>query len=624
VTGILASATDELKMFTTRPELIGTQAAASATHWLAAQTAMTVMERGGNAFDAAVAGGFVLQVVEPHLNGAGGEVPILYWSEHERAARVINGQGCAPADATPAAYRQKGFEQVPGIGLLAAAVPGAFAAWMTLLLQRGTWHLCEVLAPAIAYARDGFPVVRRLSEAILGVRQLFVDEWTSSADTWLSSGRVPTPGSLMRLPVLADTFVRVIEEAQRSGPDRINVIRAAIRIWQEGFVAREIDEFCRTQTARDSSGERNGGLLRLDDMAQWRVSVDTPLAGTFGRYEVMKCGFWSQGPLFLQQLTMLWNAQLDKHPPQSAGFVHRVAEAAKLAFADRHAWYGVAPGARADAQQALLTSDYGVARWSLVDAARASRSLEPGNPLGIDIGLPDLTVSERTLRSADVRFGIGEPTFQALPPVAEWADRELFVGDTCHIDVIDRHGNMVAATPSGGWLSSSPTIPSLGFALGTRLQMTWFDEGLPNTLTPRVAPCTTLSPTLAMRDGEPYMVFGTPGGDQQDQWSTTFFLRHVLHGMNLQEAIDAPAFHAKHYPTSFWPRQTVLNRLSVESRFDAETIAQLRAWGHDVHVGDAWSEGRLCACSRIRDNQGRLVLRAAATPRGMQGYAVAR
>jgi gamma-glutamyltranspeptidase/glutathione hydrolase len=228
------------------------------------------------------------------------------------------------------------------------------------------------------------------------------------------------------------------------------------------------------------------------------------------------------------------------------------------------------------------------------------------------------------LLNADTRFGVGEPTFAALPPVSEWLDREVFVGDTCHIDVIDREGNMVSATPSGGWLSSSPAIPSLGFALNTRLQMTWLDKGLPGTVTAGVPPCTTLSPSLAMRDGEPYMVFGTPGGDQQDQWATAFFMRHAVHGMNLQEAIDAPAWHVDHFPASFWPRSTTLNRLTLESRFSEEIIHELRSAGHDVKVGGPWSESRMSACTRSTDREGRLVLRAAANARGMQGYAVGR
>jgi gamma-glutamyltranspeptidase / glutathione hydrolase len=609
-------------VITTRPEITGTFGVVSSTHWIASQVAMSVLERGGNAFDAAVAGGFALQVVEPHLNGPGGEVPILSWDGHKLES--LNGQGCAPAEATPTAFRKLGFEQVPGIGLLAATVPGAFASWLTLLREHGSWSLAEVLQPAVDYAENGFPASLRLCEAILGVRPLFLGEWRSSAAIWLDAGRVPLPGTLIRLPALAATYRRVVSMAQATAPDRTGTIDAAIGVWQEGFVAREIDAFCRREKVRDSSGERHGGLLRWDDMASWRPSVETPLIGTFGRYQVAKCGFWSQGPMSLQMLSMLGHAGLERYDPASADFVHFVAEATKLALADRLGWYGTAPGADSAAQAALLTRDYGRERWATIDGARALPSLNAGRPLNRPAPLPDLGVAARSLRTADVRFGIGEPTFQALPPVAEWSDREIFVGDTCHIDVIDRHGNMVAATPSGGWLSSSPAIPALGFALGTRLQMTWLDEGLATTLSPRVAPCTTLSPALALRDGEPYMAFGTPGGDQQDQWSTAFFLRHAVHGMDLQAAIDAPAFHVKHYPTSFWPRETVLNRLSIESRFSEPTIGELRARGHVVVVGGPWSEGRLCACSQRRDSKGRLVLKAAASPRFSQGYAVGR
>ncbi|CAN5625727.1 gamma-glutamyltransferase [soil metagenome] len=611
-------------MFTTRPEITGTFGVASSTHWLASQVAMGVLERGGNAFDAAVAGGFALQVVEPHLNGPAGEVPILFWSESAQRMASVNGQGWAPAQATPAAFKATGFEQVTGIGLLAATVPGAFPAWLTLLRDQGTWSLADVLAPAIGYARDGFPVVPRLSQAILGVRDLFLGEWTSSADVWLVDGRVPAQGSLFRWPALAATYTRIVEAAQREASTRTGEIDAAIRIWQQGFVAQEIDAYCRTQPVRDSSGERHTGLLRLDDMAEWQAEIEPPLTADFGRFTVAKCGFWSQGPMLLQQLAVLRHAGLARHEPGSAPFVHSVTEAAKLALADRLAWYGVAPDAQRHAQQALLTDDYARARWSQVDPAHASAQLRPGMPLGAAATLPDLGVSARTLRSADTRYGVGEPTFAALPPVAEWADREIFIGDTCHIDVIDRHGNMVAATPSGGWLSSSPAIPALVFALGTRLQMTWLDAGLANTLTPRVAPCTTLSPSLALRDGAPYMAFGTPGGDQQDQWSAAFFLRHALYGMNLQEAIDAPAWHVKHYPGSFWPRGTTLNALTIESRFDADVLERLGALGHTVTVGAPWSESRLSACTRERDRAGRIVLRAAANARGMQGYAVGR
>ena len=609
--------------FTTRPEITGTHGVVASTHWLASQTAMGVLERGGNAFDAAVAGGFVLQVVEPHLNGPGGEAPILLWSERERRMLSICGQGPAPAAASADAFRALGLQQVPGIGLLPATVPGAFAAWLTMLRDHGTWSLAEVLAPALGYARDGFPLIPRAVQAIVAVQDLFRQQWTSSAEVWLPGGQVPAPGALFRLPALAATYERIIRTAEGLAQTRSAVIDAAIQSWYRGFVAKEIDQYYRTEKVQDGTGERHSGLLRFEDLERWTPAVEAPLTLDFGRYTLAKCGFWSQGPAFLQQVGMLRHADLQQHAPHTAGFVHRIAEAAKLALADRLAWYGSAPGASRADQLALLSDDYLRQRWEGV-GERAAQQLQPGAPGGHLPRLPDLDVGRRSLLTADTRFGIGEPTFAALPPASEWLERELFVGDTCHIDVIDRHGNMVAATPSGGWLSSSPAIPALGFSINTRLQMTWLDEGLPNTVTPGVPPCTTLSPSLALRDGEPYMAFGTPGGDQQDQWSAAFFLRHAVHGMNLQEAIDAPAWHVDHFPSSFWPRQTILNRLSMESRFDPAVIEELRAAGHDVRVGDPWSEGRMSACSRIRDPQGRLVLRAAANPRGMQGYAVGR
>jgi gamma-glutamyltranspeptidase / glutathione hydrolase len=611
-----------LNEFTTRPEITGTFGVAAATHWLAAQSAMSVLERGGNAFDAAVAGGFVLQVVEPHLNGPGGEVPILLWSERERRMRSVCGQGCAPALATPEFFRREGLHMLPGIGLQPATVPGAFGAWLTMLRDYGTWSLADVLAPAIAYARDGFPLIPRAVQAIFSVQELFRREWKDSAATWLPGGQVPLPGALFTLPGIAATYTRVIETAQAAGGDRVRQIEAAIDAWYRGFVAREIDRYYTQEPVRDTTGKRNTGLLRYDDLAQWQASYDEPATLDFGRYTVAKCGVWSQGPVFLQQLSILRHAGLERFAPDSPEFVHRVVEAAKLALADRLAWYG--DPKFVDVPLADLLSDaYGAERFARI-GERAATALDPGHPGGRAPRLPDLTAAERTLAESDTRFGIGEPTFAELPPVSEWAEREIFTGDTCHIDVIDRHGNMVSATPSGGWLSSSPTIPALGFSLNTRLQMTWLDDGVPGQVQPGKRPSTTLSPSMALRDGEPYLAFGTPGGDQQDQWTVTFLLRHALHGMNLQQAIDAPSWHVDHFPASFWPRATKLNRLSVEGRLPEATVAALRAAGHEVVVGADWSEGRITACSRERDAAGRLVLRAGANPRGMQGYAVGR
>ena len=609
--------------FTTRPEIVGTFGVVSSTHWLASQTAMSILERGGNAFDAAVAGGFVLQVVEPHLNGPGGEVPLMLWSEKEQRMRVICGQGCAPALATPEYFQQKGLELIPGIGLLPATVPGAWSAWLTMLRDYGTMTLEEVLTPAISYAEKGFPLVPRVVQAITAVQDLFRAEWHSSRDVWLPHDSVPAPGALFQSTGLAKTYRKIIAEArEKGGGDRLKQIEAAHDIWYKGFVARAIDDYYTHTEIRDTTGQRNKGLLRYDDLANWRATYDEPITVDFGRYTVAKCGPWSQGATFLQQLTILRNAELHKHAPDSFEFVHHVAEAAKLALADRMVWLGD-PDFVDVPLAAMLSTDYGKQRFAQI-AAQASNSLRPGQPEGRTPVMPDLDLGERILAISDTRYGIGEPTFAALPPVREWADKEIFVGDTCHLSVIDQQGNMVSSTPSGGWLSSSPVIPELGFSINTRLQMTWLDTGLASQLQPRKRPTTTLSPSMALRDGKPYMAFGTPGGDQQDQWTLIFFLRHALYGMNLQEAIEAPSWHLDHYPSSFWPRTTTLNRITLESRMPEATLEQLRQAGHEVKVGAAWSEGRISACTREQGPNGQFILRAGANPRGMQGYAVGR
>jgi gamma-glutamyltranspeptidase/glutathione hydrolase len=608
--------------FTTRPEIKGTFGVVSSTHWIASQVAMGVLERGGNAFDAAVAGGFSLQVVEPHLNGPGGEVPILFWSEKEKRVLSLCGQGPAPKLANAQYFRDKGLDLVPGIGLLPACVPGAFSAWLTLLRDYGTWELGDILRPAIELASKGFPLVPRIVQAIVAVQDLFRKEWPDSAATWLPNDKIPDLNELFRLPAIAATYTRLINEANSKADTRRERIDAALSIWQEGFVAQSIDHYYKTHAVRDTTGERNSGLLRLEDMAEWRPAYEEPVTLQYGRYTVAKCGPWSQGPVFLQQLSLLRHFNVAGMDPYSSEFIHCLAESAKLAYADRLAWYGDPLAVRVPIQ-ALLSEEYSRKRAKLI-SGKASDILRPGSPEGHSPVLPDLKASERTLASSDIRFGVGEPTFADLPPVETWADKEIFVGDTCHLDVIDKQGNMVSATPSGGWLSSSPVIPELGFPITTRLQITWLEENLPGALRPGFRPTTTLSPSLALKDNQPYMVFGTPGGDQQDQWPLAFFLRHTTMGMNLQEAIDAPSWHINHFPGSFWPRATTLNHITLESRFNEACIAELRAAGHNVKIGDPWSEGRISACTREFTKNGHLLLRAAANPRGMQGYAVGR
>ena len=607
--------------FTTRPEIRGTFGVVASTHWLASAAGMGVLERGGNAFDAAAAAAFVLQVVEPHLNGPAGEAPIILWDRRRGAVEVICGQGVSPAGATIAAFKRLGLDLVPGTGLLAACVPGAFDAWMRLLLEHGTLSLADVLAPALGYAGRGYPVVARISAAIETMRPLFETEWPSSAAIYLPGGAVPAPGRLFRNPALAATYQRLLREAEAASPDRDGQIEAARRIWAEGFIAAAIDRFCRAEAMMDSSGRRHHGLLTGEDMARWRASVEAPLTHDYRGYTLCKCGPWTQGPVLLQMLALLDGFDLDAMDPTGPDFVHTVIECAKLAFADREAWYGD-PDVVDVPLAELLSADYARERRRLV-GEHASLELRPGAPGG----RPPRLYGGPT--GSGVGLGTGEPTVARAgtgePAAADLRidPRGMTVGDTCHVDVIDCWGNMIAATPSGGWLHSSPAIPELGFALGTRLQMFWLEEGLPLSLAPGRRPRSTLTPSFALKAGEPYMAFGTPGGDQQDQWSLLLLLHHLHHGMNLQEAIDCPAFHTEHMPSSFWPRAAKPGLLALEGRFPPATVAALRRRGHKVRLGEDWSEGRLSACAAERTQEG-VVLKAGANPRGMQGYAVGR
>jgi gamma-glutamyltranspeptidase/glutathione hydrolase len=566
--------------FTTRPELRGTFGMVASTHWLASGVGMSVLERGGNAFDAAVAAGFVLQVVEPHLNGPGGDVPVIFSSGGE--VRVLCGQGPAPAAATIDAYTARGLDLVPGVGPLAAVVPGAFDAWALMLRDFGTWELADVMAPAIAYARDGYPVVPGIVAGIRGAEELFRDEWPSSAEVYLPA---PEAGRLFRNVKLADAYGRLAQSPAGSREARIDAARDA---FYRGWVAEAVDEFF---AAED-------GLLTGEDMAGWTATLEAPVTLDYHGHTICKTGPWGQGPVMLQQLALLAGFDLAAMAPGE--LVHTVIECAKLAFADREAWYGD-PDFVDVPLAALLSAAYADERRALV-GAEASTELRPGSPGGLDPQLPPLAGGR-----AAAAAGSGEPTLG-------------LAGDTCHLDVADRHGNLVSATPSGGWLHGSPIVPGLGFCMGTRAQMFWLTEGLPNSLEPGKRPRTTLTPTLVLREGEPYMAIGTPGGDMQDQWQLGALLGHLVLGRNLQEAIDAPSFHSNHMPSSFHPRDMHLNELEIEERAGSETIDELRRRGHDVQVRPPWSLGRVSAVAREPDG----LLKAGANPRGMQGYAVGR
>jgi gamma-glutamyltranspeptidase / glutathione hydrolase len=542
----------------------------ASTHWLASQAGMSVLERGGNAFDAAVATGFVLQVVEPHLNGPGGEVPAILFSVDRDEPLVLCGQGVAPAAATIERFHELGHDLVPGTGVLAACVPGAFGAWLLLLRDFGTWRLGDVLEYAIGYADEGFPLVQGIRATIDRTESL-LSTWHGSRNLYLPA---PEVGKLFRNPALAATYRRIVDES--SGGSREDEIDRARRAFYEGFVAEEIGRFVALEE----------GLLTADDLAAWEPTIEEPATLEYAGLTVCKTQSWGTGPVALQQLALLRGYDLAEL--SEAEFVHVVTECAKLAFADRDALYGDGAHVRLDI---LLSEEYASERRALI-GEDASSEHRPGFGR-----LP------RVHAGIEAGVGSGEPS-----------------RGTVHLDIADRYGNVISATPSGGWLQSSPVIPALGWPLGTRAQMFWLEEGLPSSLRPGARPRTTLSPGLALRHGRPYLAWGTPGGDQQEQWALHAFIRHVDFGLDLQAAIDAPEFHTDHLISSFHPRGFAARSLALEGRVSSRTVADLQRRGHEVTLYPPWSLGRVSAVAREPDG----LLRAGANARGMQGYAVGR
>jgi gamma-glutamyltranspeptidase/glutathione hydrolase len=584
--------------FTTRPVIRGRRGVVTAGHYLAAQAGMRLLEAGGNAIDAGVAAGFALTVLEPHNCGIAGETPMLI--HHARSGRTVavSGQGTAPAAMTLEALRERGIRLIPGDGLLGATVPAAPDAWITALEQFGTLPLAQVLAPALELAEEGFAVNPAVCRAIAGSEIQFREEWPGSAAVWLPEGRVPEPGQRVRQSDWARSMRQLLTaERDAVGRGRSAGLQAARDAFYRGPIAERIAEFVRETPIQDASGEAHTGFLAYEDLASYRSRIEAPVSVEYRGLQVHKCGPWNQGPVFLQQLTLLEGFDLPGMGLNSPEYIHTVIECAKLAYADREFYYGD-PEFVSVPMQRLLSKEYAAERRALIDPGHASLALRPG---------------EAGPRPA--RLLLGD---QSIEPGAV-THPDGYLGDTTHLDVVDAEGNMIAATVSGAWIPSSPVIPGLGFPLGQRGQMFSLDPEHPNCVQPGKRPRTTLTPSLVHRDGQPWFAFGTPGGDGQDQWTLQFLLNVVDFGMDLQAAIDAPTFHSLHFPSSFYPRAQCPGRMAVEGRIPPETCAALEALGHEVVVLGDWSNGRVMGVQR---DSGSGFLLAAASPRGETAYAV--
>ena len=558
------------------PRVFGRKGAVAAEHYSAALAGIEILQQGGNAVDAACAAALVEGVVNPHMHTIGGELPMLISVPESARVVCINGNMMAPGKATPAAFRGLGHSAIPGEGVLAAGVPGALGAIVEVLSRFGRLRFEDVSARAIDLAKNGFPahsgLIRMHKSGIADNFDKFLG-WRGTATVYLPDGRIPKEGALIRNPALADMFSQLVR-AERAAKDRISGLGAVFDGFYRGEIAEQIVRFVKDK----------GGLLELSDFHRFAIPVENSVHVDFAGAEVHKCGPWNQGPALLQSLTILKQFDLRSLGHNTADYIHIVLEAIKLAFADREQYYGD-PDQIAVPMEALLSDDYGAARAKLIEN-RSNAEIRPGDPL----------------RSA------------ALLPAGERLGGAAWGAGTVHVDAMDTEGFTAAFTPSGGWIRSSEVIPALGFPLSMRLSNCYLEPAHhPNVVAPFKRPRTTISPSLAMKDGKPWMAFGSMGGDQQDQWQLQFLLNRIVFGMSLQEAIEAPKFSSEHFPGFFAPHDFFLNRVRLEPGIGTSVFEELRDRGHDLDIAPAWSEGFLCAAERNLESG---VLEAGCDPRG--------
>lgn len=564
---------------------MGTNGMVTSTHYLASVEGLRILQDGGNAVDASATMWFCLSLLKPHLIGVGGECPILLYLGDEEKVVAVNGQGPAPMAATIDWFKEQGYPLIPEDGFTPACVPGAFDAWMKTLEEYGSMGLPRILEPAIRIATHGFPMFPTLATFLSRLQKRFSEEWPTSASIYLKEGRAPLVGELQNNPDWARTFTE-ISKAYDKSQSRSGGFDAVRKFFYDGPIAEAIVDFMQNTTCKDVYGKENHGLMTREDLSSYHASFEEPISTNYRGLTVHKCGPWTQGPVLLQQLNLLEGYDLESMGHNSVEYIHTLMEAAKLAFADREQYYAD-PEFEIVPLDWLLSKEYASERRELIDPDKASMLHRPG---GVEPVMLD-----------------------------ESGQKPWFEGDTVHLEAVDKDGNMVSATPSGGWLRTSPLVPGLGFPTSTRAQFLHLDPNHVEALKPGKRPSTTLTPSLVTENGAQYMVFGTPGGDKQDQWTLQFFLNYVDFGMNVQEALDAPSVHSSHFPASFWPHTVRPGEISLEPRIPVEVADGLRAKGHKVVISRPWSHGR---CLAIRYDPVTGLMCGGASPRTGEPYAL--
>jgi gamma-glutamyltranspeptidase/glutathione hydrolase len=587
---------------------MGRRGVVTSGHYLATAAGFRIMEQGGTAIDAAAAMCICLNLLEPHQCGLGGEVPTLIYSAETGRTYAVSGVGWTPRAFTIDWCLEHDIDLIPGDGYLPACVPAVVDTWAQAVARFGTLTFAQVLAPAIELAECGFPMYRVLHDHLTANRETYTTRYPSSGEVYLPAGQVPEVGELFRNPDFAHVLRQICAaEESAKGRGRVAGIEAARDCFYQGETAARMAEFISGNPVVDASGSSHSGLLSYDDIAEWRATVEEPIAYQYRGLDVHKCPTWTQGPVFLQQLAILEGYDLAAMGHNSVDYLHTWLECAKLAFADREAYYGD-PRFDDVPFEVLLSKPYNDGRRALIGSS-SSREMRPGD---VGNGIPDyLTFDVR----ADNRRALGLDT----PMPAGHEQGGAHCGDTTQLDAVDRLGNMVASTPSGGWIGSSPVVRGLGFPVGTRGQMFYLDSRRPNALAGHKRPRATLTPTIVTRRGAPLMAFGTPGGDCQDQWTLQFFLNCIDFGMGLQEALDAPTVYSRHFPSSFYPREAAPAAVSAENRIPREVIASLRQRGHEITLDEGWTHGKVMG---IRFDGERGVIRGACSAKGNIGYAL--